>query len=110
VLAFIVVNTNKTMKLKDAIDIGKDCGLGTLPEAVNNVLAHQDLLLGHMPDPAKEVRDLIGEAEAAGVQFHDQCGLAMLNGRCYMCEKFQDLFERKLSDTHHIANPDFRKE
>lgn len=73
------------MKLSQAIELGKECGLETPAECVNNVLMHVMNLFDYYRID-KEVEELKIEANDSGIEFH-QCGLAMLNGSCYMCEK-----------------------
>jgi hypothetical protein len=79
------------MKLDDAISIGKECGLNTLEEAVNNILHWSDMCLFTI----EEIDELVEEAKDIGIEFHNipGCGLAMINGRCYICDKLSKLQE-----------------
>jgi len=79
------------MKLKDAIMLGKSCGLASIPEAINNVLAH-DLSLFEYEIMVSEERELRDEALKKGIQFCAKCGMALLNDECYMCRNFQSIF------------------
>lgn len=72
------------MKLEKAIELGKSCGLLTVPECVNNVLMHVANLFVYSEAEA-ETTELIKEADAAGVKFCASCGAAMnQEGVCYM--------------------------
>ena len=73
------------MKLDKATLIGKECGLENVAEYVNNIMIHCTSLFPYT-EMEKELDELVDEAKAQGVQFHS-CGLAMLDGKCYMCEK-----------------------
>jgi hypothetical protein len=77
------------MYLKDALKLGEDCGLYSLPEAINNVLIHSPSLFEYSKLQSEEA-ELLAEARAAGVTFHE-CGMAMLDGHCYMCDKMVNL-------------------
>ena len=79
------------MKLSDAISIGKECGLNTPEEAVNNILHWSEMCLFTV----EEIDELVEEAKAIGIEFHNisGCGLAMINGRCYVCDKLNKLYE-----------------
>ncbi len=74
------------MKLKEAIEFGQDCGLESPEECVNNILVHSTMifLYDHIREEENELKK---EAKAAGIQFH-KCGMAMKDGKCYMCENF----------------------
>lgn len=80
------------MKLNNAISIGQACGLNTPEEAVNNMLIHYHQFMIEV-EYEKEMNELITEAELLGIKFHDipGCGLAMINGRCYICDKLSEL-------------------
>jgi len=73
------------MKLEDAIRLGKECGLERIEECVNNVLAHATQLF-HWPEMKREIDELIEEAKRAGVKFCPECGMAMVDGKCYVCK------------------------
>jgi len=77
------------MKLKEAIEIGRNCGLETPVESVNNILIHDTMLFPYDRIPEEEA-ELIKEAKEQGIQFC-HCGLAKFetDGEdCYMCKKF----------------------
>jgi len=80
------------MKLDYAIHIGDVCGLSTPEEAVNNILIHYQQFMTE-DEHEREMTELMTEAELLGIKFHDVpgCGLAMINGRCYICDKMEDI-------------------
>jgi hypothetical protein len=43
----------------------------------------------------EEIDELVEEAKDIGIEFHNipGCGLAMINGRCYICDKLSKLQE-----------------
>jgi len=76
------------MKLKDAIDVGQECGLETPAECVNNIILHAMNLFPY-DDINIETKELVEEAEKEGVKFCVQCGGAMIkDDGCYMCRNF----------------------
>jgi len=78
------------MKLEEAIRIGKELGLKSPEECVNNILIHC-LNLFYYPDIPKEINELIQDAKEHGIEFCPICGAAMINGECYM----RDLTHKK---------------
>lgn len=87
------------MKLKDAIELGRDCGLETPEESVNNVLVHSTMMFPY-GETAKEEAELLKESADAGVLFC-RCGLAKFaddGDDCYICKKFKKL-NREAYDT-----------
>jgi len=77
------------MKLEAAREFGKELGLKSDAEYVNNITLHTLSLFGY-DDFDKELRELIEDAKKAGIKFH-KCGMAMIDDKCYMCEKFTHL-------------------
>jgi len=80
------------MKLKDAIELGQDCGLTTPEESVNNVLVHDTMMFPY-GEIAKEEAELLKEAKDMGMLFC-HCGLAKFKDDgddCYICKKFKKL-------------------
>lgn len=87
------------MKLKNAIELGRDCGLETSEEAVNNILVHDTMLFVY-DNIREEEAELLKEAREAGIQFC-HCGLAKFSDDgddCYICKKFKKL-DREAYDT-----------
>jgi hypothetical protein len=72
------------MKLQDAIELGKECGLVSPHEAVNNVILHS-MSLFEYKDIQREEAELLTEAASAGVLFCSECGLAMGEQGCLSC-------------------------
>ena len=71
------------MDLREAMKLGRVCGLRTIPECVNNVFLHATSLFRY-EDINRELDELKRCAENVGVEFCPICGAAMLNGKCYM--------------------------
>lgn len=80
------------MKLEAARELGKECGLQEDPEFVNNILLHGANLFKY-EDIDKEFKELIDDAKKKGIKFCNECGAAMIDDKCYMCEKFSHLVE-----------------
>jgi len=81
------------MTFDQAKELGEVCGLTEPAEWVNNALRHLAQLLPYSEVPAAEAK-LIETARAAGVQFSEVCGDAILAGEspddyCYICRKLQ---------------------
>ncbi|MHA1881561.1 MAG: hypothetical protein ACTSUO_00755 [Candidatus Thorarchaeota archaeon] len=55
------------MKLKKAIEIGKECGLETARECVYNIVAHADMLFPY-EKITEELNELIEDAKKHGVE------------------------------------------
>ena len=79
------------MKLKQALELGKICGLETPEECVNNVITHA-MQLFYWPDIQKEIDELIEDAKRHGVKFC-KCGHADVEEKklCCICEKLAKL-------------------
>ena len=75
------------MKLEAAREFGKECGMQEDAEFVNNIMLHSINLFGY-GDIDKELKELIDDAKQHGIKFCEMCGAAMINDKCYMCEKF----------------------
>jgi len=71
------------MKLKEAIEIGKTCGLHSIEESINNIIIHSTMLFPYN-SINKELTELKTEAKAIGIEFCDK-GHAKINGSCYIC-------------------------
>jgi len=74
------------MNLEQAKAFGKELGLETDAECINNIILHAVNLFGY-GDIDKELKELIDDAKKNGIKFHE-CGMAMIDDKCYMCEKF----------------------
>jgi hypothetical protein len=75
--------------LKRAVEIGDEAGLETVAESVNNVIIHAGNLFAYT-DIEKEIKELVDDAKVHGIEFHKECGMAMINPRyCYTCEKLK---------------------
>lgn len=78
------------MKLSIAREIGKECGLESDAECVNNILIHAMNMFEYSKIEEEEA-ELITDARNHGVRFSHVCGDAVLNGDrdedlCYMCQ------------------------
>jgi hypothetical protein len=71
------------MKLQQALEIGDTCGLATPPECVNNILLHAGNLFAYT-EAEEQIKELIADAAAAGIEFCFLCGTAKKDGNCYM--------------------------
>lgn len=83
------------MKLKQAREIGHECGLETDAECVNNILIHGGNLFVYADIP-KEEGELITDAKAHGIRFSEVCGDAIEPGAsedaaCSICQKLAAL-------------------
>ncbi len=79
------------MTLKEAGVLGRECGLETDAECVNNIILHASMLF-RWDRIGEEIDELIADAKANGVRFSKVCGDAILNGDnedepCYICKK-----------------------
>ena len=77
------------MKLQQAREFGKVCGLGEDREHVNNIL-HNATSLFSYSEMEREIDELTEEAEKAGLKM---CGCGCVDNEpkelCYICEKLK---------------------
>jgi len=73
------------MKLKEAIELGKSCGIETIEESINNVLFHSGQLFPY-DKISENVSELKEEAKSVGIRFCQKCSYAILNEKCHFCQ------------------------
>lgn len=50
-----------------------------------------------------QIEELIKDSVRNGITFHN-CGMAMIDNSCYMCEKFKAFFKKEVSYPCHQSN------